>query len=263
MRKNQRAQWAHTSMPLPPVLFEDEVLVAFDKPSGLPVSPDRKDHQRENLTALVREKFGDGFANVHRIDEEASGLVLYTKTKPALDFVSGQFQSKTVIKRHQALVVGLPQADEYSVDFVLKEDEARPGVMCVVKKHGLASETAFTVRQKYPQPGERPSFAYVECRPVTGRMHQIRVHLAASGTPILNDAIYGNDTHLLLSDLKRGYKGRIDEKPLIGRIALHAGELTFTHPGSREKITITSPLPNDFAVALKYLEKFATAKSRR
>src|SRR4051794_19080806 len=153
-------------MPLPPVLFEDEVLIAFDKPSGLPVSPDRKDHQKENLTALVREKFGDGIANVHRIDEEVSGLVLYTKTKPALDFVSGQFQSKTVIKRNHALVVGIPAADEYTVDFVLKEDEARPGVMCVVKKHGLASETAFTVRQKYPQPGERPSFAYVECRPV-------------------------------------------------------------------------------------------------
>lgn len=185
-------------MPLPPVLFEDEVLIAFDKPGGMPVSPDRKDHQRENLTAMVREKFGDGVANVHRIDEEVSGLVLYTKTKPALDFVSGQFQSKTVIKRHQALVVGIPPADEYTVDFVLKEDEARPGVMCVVKKHGLASETGFTVQQKYPQPGERPGFACVECRPLTGRMHQIRIHLAASGTPVLNDPVYG-DAELLVA----------------------------------------------------------------
>jgi len=250
-------------MPLPPVLFEDEVLLAFDKPGGLPVSPDRRNHQRENLTAMVREKWGDGIANVHRIDEEVSGLVLYTKTKAALDFVSGQFQSKTVTKRYHALVVGLPAADEYVVDFVLKEDEARPGVMCVVKKHGLPSETGFTVRQKYPSAGLRSGFAYVECRPVTGRMHQVRIHLAASGTPVLNDPVYGKDTVLLLSDLKRGYKGRMDEKPLIGRIALHAGELSFTHPVSREKITITSPLPNDFAVALKYLDKFATAKPRR
>src|SRR3954464_15277927 len=110
-------------MPLPPVLFQDDVLIAFDKPSGMAVSPDRKDHQRENLTALVREKFGEAVANVHRIDEEVSGLVLYTKAKVALDFVSGQFQSKTVIKRHRALVVGIPPSDDYTVDLVLKEDE--------------------------------------------------------------------------------------------------------------------------------------------
>jgi RluA family pseudouridine synthase len=250
-------------MPLPPVLFEDEVLIAFDKPSGLPVSPDRRDHSRENLTGMVREKMGDGLAIVHRLDEEMSGLVLYTKTKLALDFVSGQFQSKTVIKLHHALVVGVPAEDEFTVDFVLKEDEAKPGTMCVVKKHGWASETGFVVREKYPQPGNRPAYAHVECRPLTGRMHQIRVHLAATGTPVLNDPLYGNETRLLLSDLKRGYKGRVDEKPLISRLALHAGELTFTHPQTREKVTLSAPLPNDFAVALKYLEKFATGKPRR
>ena len=250
-------------MPLPPVLFEDDVLVAFDKPSGLPVSPDRRDHSRENLTAMVREKRGEGLAMVHRLDEEMSGLVLYTKTKPALDFVSGQFQSKTVIKLHHALVVGVPAEDAFTVDFVLKEDEARPGVMCVVKKHGWASETGFVVRGKYPQAGNRPAYAHVECRPLTGRMHQIRVHLAATGTPVLNDSLYGNETRLLLSDLKRGYKGRVDEKPLIARLALHAGELTFTHPVTREKVTLSSPLPNDFAVALKYLEKFTIGKPKR
>jgi 23S rRNA-/tRNA-specific pseudouridylate synthase len=97
----------------------------------------------------------------------------------------------------------------------------------------------------------------VECRPHTGRPHQIRVHLATTGTPVLNDSFYGNDTALLLSGLKRGYKGRDDERPLIGRLALHAAALTFTHPVSREPFTITSPLPNDLAVALKYLVKFA------
>ena len=250
-------------MPLPPVLFEDEFLIAFDKPSGLPVGGDRKNQHRANLTALVREKLGEGIANVHRIDEEVSGLVLYAKTKPALDFISGQFQSKTVIKLHHALVVGIPAVDEYTVDFFLKEDEGKPGTVCVVKKHGWASETAFTVAAKFPQSTGRPGFAHVECRPSTGRMHQIRVHLASSGTPILNDPLYGGGTELFLSSLKRGYKGRDDEKPLISRLALHAGGLTFTHPLSREKLTLTSPLPNDFSVALKYLGKFAGGKSRR
>lgn len=250
-------------MPLPPVLFEDECLIAFDKPSGLPVSTDRKDHARENLTGLVREKMGEGIATVHRVEEEVSGLVLYAKTKPALDFVSGQFQSKTVTKLHHALVVGFPAEDDYVVDFFLKEDEGKPGTVCVVKKHGWACETAFTVIAKFPQPGGRPGFAHVECRPSTGRMHQLRVHLAASGTSILNDPLYGDGTQLFLSDLKRGYKGRDDEKPLIARLALHAGGLTFTHPLTREKMTLTSPLPNDFAVAMKYLQKFAGGKSGR
>ena len=250
-------------MPLPTVLLEDDALVAFDKPAGLLLAPDQRDRARENLADLVRARWGAGLAAVHRIDAEGSGVMLYAKTKPALDFLSGQFQSKTVGKTSHALTVGVPALDEYNVDFVLKEDEAQPGRMCVVKKHGHASVTGFTVLEKYPQPAGRPSFALVECRPVTGRMHQVRVHLAASGTPILRDPVYGDETQLMLSDLKRGYKGRTDEQPLIARLALHAGGLTFTHPLTREKLTITAPLPNDFAVALKYLRKFGAGPARR
>jgi RluA family pseudouridine synthase len=249
-------------MPLPPVLFEDEALIAFDKPSGLLIAPDRWDKAKENLMDLVHGKLGEGVANVHRIDAGTSGLVLCSKTKQSLDFLSGQFQSKTVAKLYHALTVGLPATDEYTVDFVLKEDEAKPGRMCVVKKHGKASVTEFSVREKFLQPAGRAGIAYVECRPLTGRTHQIRVHLAESGTPILNDPFYGDDTTLLLSGLKRGYKGRPEEKPLITRLALHAGALTFTHPLTREKVTLTAPLPNDFAVALKYLRKFGAGGRR-
>ncbi|MBI2496645.1 MAG: RNA pseudouridine synthase [Opitutae bacterium] len=244
-------------MPLPPILFEDEAVIAFDKPSGLLIAPDRWDKSRPNLMDRVHEEMGHGTANVHRIDADTSGLVLCAKTKAALDFLSGQFQSKTVAKIYHALTVGLPPADEFTVDLVLKEDDAKPGRMCVVKKHGKASVTEFSVRERFPQPAGRPAFALIECRPLTGRTHQIRVHLAASGTPILNDPFYGGATVLLLSDLKRGYKGRTDERPLLARLALHAGALTFTHPLTRERLTITAPLPKDFAVALKYLRKFA------
>jgi 23S rRNA-/tRNA-specific pseudouridylate synthase len=165
-------------------------------------------------------------------------------------------------KTCEAITVGVPVMDQYTVDFVLKEDEGQPGRMCVVKKHGHASVTGFTVLEKYPQPAGRASFAYVECRPITGRTHQVRVHLAASGTPVLCDDLYGDGTQLMLSDLKRGYKGRADENPLLTRLALHAGGLTFTHPLTREKLTITSPLPKDFAVALKYLRKFGAGRPR-
>jgi RluA family pseudouridine synthase len=241
---------------LPPVIFEDESLIAFDKPSGLLIAPDRWDKSRANLMDMVHEKMGHGVANVHRIDADTSGLVLCAKTKPALDFLSGQFQSKTVAKVYEALTVGLPAQDEFTVDFVLKEDDAKPGRMCVVKKHGKASVTDFKVLARFPQPAGRPGFAHLECRPQTGRTHQIRVHLAASGTPILSDPFYGNETQLMLSDLKRGYKGRDEERPLIARLALHAAALTFKHPLTREPATLQAPRPQDFEVALKYLLKF-------
>ncbi len=246
-----------------PVIYEDEALIAFDKPSGLAVAPDRRDPKADHLMGLVRARWGPDVANVHRLDADTSGLVLCAKTKPALDFLSGQFQSKTVVKTCHALTVGLPAADTFAVDLVIKEDEARPGVMCIVKKHGQTSHTGFTVLERYPQPAGRPGFAWVECAPSTGRMHQIRIHLASVGTPILNDPLYGNDTRLLLSDLKRGYKGRADEKPLIARLALHATGLTCTHPLSREKFTLSAPLPNDLAVALKYLRRFSAPAGRR
>lgn len=236
---------------LPPVIFEDDCLIAFDKPSGLPVSPDPRSRSAVCLMALIQEKMGTGYANVHRVDVEASGLVLCTKTKPALDFVSGQFQSKTVENCYEAIVVGTPAMENFVVDFVLKEDEAAPERMCVVKKHGKVAMTEFKVRARYGR------FAHLECRPLTARKHQVRVHLSASGTPVLNDAVYGDETRLLLSDLKRGYKGRDAERPLLERLALHASRLTFIHPGSRERISISAAWPKDLQVAMKYLEKYA------
>ena len=239
----------------PPVIFEDEAILAFAKPSGLPIAPERRGPARDNLLALVQARYGAAVANVHRIDADTSGLVLFAKTKPALDFLSGQFQAKTVTKAHLALTAGLPDADTFTVDLVLKEDEAAPGRMCVVKKHGQAAVTDFRVVERFAG-----RFALVECQPRTGRNHQIRVHLAAHGTPLLNDLLYGNGEVLLLSDLKRGYKGRDGEQPLLRRLALHAAALTFTHPLTREKLTLSAPLPDDFEVALKYLRKFGAGR---
>jgi RluA family pseudouridine synthase len=250
-------------MPLPAIVFEDEALIAFDKPSGLPVAPERNDPQGESLLALVRAQWGADLANVQRLETEASGLVLYAKTKAALDFLSGQFQSKSAGKTYLALTVGWPPEDEFTVDLFMKEDEGRPGVMCVVKKHGLTSRTDFSVREKFPPLAGRPGLALVECRPLTGRPHQLRLHLASAGSPLLNDAVYGDGTQLRLSSLKRGYKGRADERPLIGRLALHAGGLSFKHPLTREPFVLHVPPANDFEVALKYLRKFSAGPGRR
>jgi RluA family pseudouridine synthase len=240
-------------MALPPVIYEDEVLLAFDKPSGLLVAPDRWDKARPNLMALVHTQLGDGIANVHRLDADTSGVLLCAKTKAALDSLSGQFQAKTAEKLYLALAVGPIAEAEFTVELALQADESRPGRMRVVKKKGKPSITSFTVRERFR------GFSWIECRPRTGRNHQIRVHLAAAGHPILGDTFYGDATQLLLSALKRGYKGRDEERPLIRRLALHASALVLTHPVTHERLTLTAPLPDEFTVALKYLRRFAAA----
>ena len=272
-------------MPLPTVIFEDDSLVAFDKPSGLLVAPDRWDKKRENLMGLVHEhpRYGRTVANVHRLDAYTSGVLLCAKTKSALDFLSGQFQSKTVQKRYHAVVIVLPAEhamkvakpvrdaagalpDEFIVDLALGDDERQKVRMRVFKgRGGKECTTEFRTLERFGggRAGDGASFAFVECRPLTGRTHQLRVHLAAAGAPILNDPFYGTpDIVLRLSDLKRGYKGRDEEKPLLARLALHASELTIAHPVTRERLTLSAPLPHEFEIALKYLRKFASAAGR-
>lgn len=278
-------------MPLPPIIFEDDALVAFDKPSGLLVAPDRWDKTRAHLMGMVHAhpRYGDNVANVHRLDADTSGLLLCAKTKPALDFLSGQFQAKTVEKRYHAFVVVLPPEQAmkvlapvrdtagalpaaFTVDVALGEDERQPGRMRVFKgRGGKDSLSEFRTLERFRGSTRPPGrgaagksapiaagFAFVECRPLTGRTHQLRIHLAAAGAPILNDPFYGDPAIVLrLSDFKRGYKGREDEKPLIDRLALHASELTLKHPTTREPLTLRAPLPHEFEVALKYLRKFA------
>lgn len=283
-------------MPLPPIIFEDDALIAFDKPSGMLVAPDRWDKTRENLMGLVHAhpRYGHGVANVHRLDADTSGLLLCAKTKPALDFLTGQFQSKTVGKKYHAFVVVLPAEramkviapvrdavgvlpDTFTVDVALGEDERQPGRMRVFKgRGGKDCVTEFRTLERFRAVGGAPvrrgsiagesvsDYAFVECHPLTGRTHQLRVHLAAAGAPIVNDPFYGTpDVTLKLSDLKRGYKGRDEEKPLLGRLALHASELTLKHPATREPITLQAPLPHEFEIALKYLRKFAALRPAR
>jgi 23S rRNA-/tRNA-specific pseudouridylate synthase len=257
---------------LPDIIFEDETMVAFDKPCGLRVAPDRLDQTRENLMALVHAKLGQHVASVHRLDTDTSGVFLCAKSKPALDFLSGQFQSKTVEKVYLALVVPLPSEramklsvagvvrepggglpENFTVDHALDEDQHQQGRMRVSRKPGAKpSVTGFRVLERFG------AFALLECQPFTSTLHQIRVHLAAVGAPVLNDSFYGDsEVKLLLSDLKRRYKGRDDERPLIDRLALHASELTVKHPVTREPVTMRAALPKEFEVALKYLRKFS------
>ncbi len=262
-------------MPLPPILVEDDTLLALAKPAGLPVAHDRLVRKGETLMAQLHKERGPGLINVHRLDAETSGVVLFAKSKPALDFLSGQFQGRTVQQVHQAIVAvlpldetsarspiraesgGLPEA--FVVDLALSEDEANPRRMRVnTRRGGRPAVTEFRTVENFGR------FALVECRPVTSRTHQVRVHLATAGAPVLNDNLYGAvGKELRLSELKKHYKGREDEKPLIGCLALHATSLTFRHPSTRDPVTVEAALPHEFTIALKYLRKYAPSQLRR
>ncbi|MFM1851047.1 MAG: hypothetical protein RIS54_731 [Verrucomicrobiota bacterium] len=259
-------------MPLPPVIFEDDALLVLDKPAGLPVVAEPGARGGETLLAQVREARGEAVTNAHRPDAESSGLVVFAKTKPALDFTSGQFQAKTAAAVWHALAVVQADGPEsahwpreagrvpatFAMDWWIGRDAERPGVMRAFRRNGgQPAHTDFAVEEDFG------AVVLLTCRPQTGRRHQVRVHLAAAGLPVLNDPVYGDAAWTLrLSDFKRGYKGGHDEKPMVRQLALHAGELTLRHPVTKESLTLTAPLPAELTIALRNLVKFARPQRR-
>lgn len=244
------------------VLFEDEHLLALEKPSRLLTSPDRYDPNRPNLMRLLHAGIADkkpwavkrnlGYLfNAHRLDFETSGVLLLAKNKPALVALADQFGSEQTQKQYVAVVQGAPASDEFSVDAPIGPDPRQLGRMRIDRPKGKKSRTDFTVTERFRD------YALLTCRPKTGRTHQIRVHLASQRLPIAGDTLY-RGRPLLLSRLKRSYRlkpGEV-ERPLINRMALHAAELTVTHPVTGAPVTITAPLPREFEVALKYLRRY-------
>ena len=250
-----------------PVVFEDGDLLALDKPSRLLTSPDRYDPERPNLMKLLHRDIARGaawaqqrglnyLANAHRLDFETSGVILLAKNKPALVALANLFGSEKPAKAYVALLHGVPAEDNFTVSKKIGPHPVKIGLMRIDEKGGKRATTEFRVLERFR------SYALVECRPLTGRTHQIRVHLRSARLPIVGDTLYGGRP-LLLSRLKQGYRQKADrpERPLMERVALHAAELVLPHPITGEVVTIQAPWPKDLNVALKYLRRFGTPHS--
>lgn len=240
---------------LPPILFEDESLIAFDKPSGLLIAPDRWDKAKDNLIDAIHQKLSSDCSTAHRLDRETSGIVLCAKSKEVLQPLCRLFESLDIVKEYTALVRGGPAEDRGTVTLALEEDPMHHGQMVVGKK-GKRAETEFVVTRRWR------GFARVTLQPLTTiRTHQLRVHMASLGTPILADSAYGENRTLFLSHIKPDYKFKKNEKerPLMRRLALHASSLRFVHPVTGNAVEIVSPLPHEFVVSLKYLDRFASS----
>jgi RluA family pseudouridine synthase len=232
-----------------PILLLDDSVVAVDKPSGIAVIQERHDRDAPTLLRLVEAQIGDTFV-VHRIDKETSGVVLFARTSEAHRDLSMQFEHGTVRKTYLALLEGAPEGDEGIIDLPIASARGR----MKIGAGGKPATTHYRVVRRFR------GYSFVEAHPATGRQHQIRVHFAAIGHPLVVDSLYGNRAGFLLSEFKSRYRpaGEI-ERPLIGRLSLHAAELSFDHPVDRSRVTVAAPLPDDFAATLKQLERWASA----
>ena len=250
-----------------PVLYEDADVCVVDKPAGLSTEPERWARATPCLAgallSIAAERRGehdepgpDSFRPrlVHRIDKETSGAVLVAKHLEAERVLRSAFEEGRVGKEYLALVEGEhPLADGESevIDLPLQHDPRRGGRVRVSEGDGKPSRTRVSVERRFR------GYTLLRCAPLTGRTHQIRVHVAARGFPLAVDKLYGRRDGLLLSELKPGYKHKrgVVERPLIDRLTLHASRIAFpgiSTPGEHE---VEAPLPKDLERVLKQLAR--------
>jgi RluA family pseudouridine synthase len=246
-----------------PIVFIDDAVVAVDKPAGLLAVPDRWDKDLPSLMSRLNAGIlvGAGWAvdggftylaNAHRLDRDTTGVMVLGRTPGVLRNLVRQFEDRGVSKVYLALIRGILPGAEMTVDRPIGPDPSRPGF---ARAGGHGSKKAITVFKRLEA---FRGYELVECRPQTGRMHQIRVHLQTLRCPLVADVRYGDGKGLCLSKIKRGYKGdREAERPLIGRQALHALSVDIEHPGTGAPLHIEAPWPKDLRIAVKYLRQFA------
>jgi RluA family pseudouridine synthase len=219
----------------PRVLYEDEQLLAVDKPSGIIVYPDGK-HDYPALSSWLDARYGEGkYFFAHRIDRETSGLLLIAKDEETNLFLKEQFHNREIKKIYRAFVYGRLKDDRGIIEKAIGSARGGLGPRSARRPHGTMRDavTAWSVRAR----GKEAT--YVDVFPKTGRTHQIRVHFAAIQHPIVCDQLYAPSRKTLLE---------------FNRLALHALSLTFEHPNGQH-MTLEAPLPDDFVHAEEELRR--------
>ena len=229
------------------ILFEDEHLLVVDKPAGLVVHPAAGNRDGTLVNALLHHCGASlsgigGVARpgiVHRIDKDTSGLLVVAKTDVAHEGLAKQFAAHKIDRRYLAIVSGIPKTSEGTIDAPLARSAAnRKKIAIVEEARGKRAVTHWKRRQLL-----RDS-ALVECRLETGRTHQVRVHMASIGHPLVGDPVYGRagKTH-----------GKLLRELGFHRQALHAAELGFTHPVTKRRLSFSSPMPADMQELMRGL----------
>lgn len=226
------------------IVYEGDHYIVINKPPYVASLADR--NAPVNIQQLAKA-YNENLSVCHRLDKDTSGCLLIAKNADAYRHASIQFEKRTIRKVYHAVANGLHEFREHVVDAPIL---ALPNGMAKVdRREGKAAQTVFTTLEAYR------NHSLIECRPVTGRMHQIRVHLAMEKAPLVHDELY-RGASLFLSQIKRNFKLKrdTDELPLIKRFALHAMSLRFDN--MEELIVVEAPYPKDFAVLVKQLRKY-------
>ena len=229
------------------ILFEDEHLLVVDKPAGLVVHPAAGNLDGTLVNALLHHCGGSlsgigGVARpgiVHRIDKDTSGLLVVAKTDVAHEGLAKQFAAHSIDRRYLAIVSGLPKAAQGTIDAPLARSAANRKKIAIVE--GKRGKRAVT---HWKRLRVLKDAALVECRLETGRTHQVRVHMASIGHPLVGDPVYGRS---------RKMHGKILKELQFQRQALHAAELGFTHPVAKHRMSFSSPMPADMQELFKAL----------
>ena len=243
------------------ILFEDEHLLAINKPANLVCHPARGAARGTLANALLAHCRSLSDLNgplrpgiVHRLDRDTTGVILAAKTNAAHAGLAAQFEARSVEKQYLAIVRGRMEFDEDEIAFAIGRDPRVREKMSVRSLEGRASLSRYRVVERFAR------FTFVRVRLLTGRTHQARVHLSAIGHPVAADSAYGGGA--LTPSEALGEPAAPGEEPLITRQALHAAEIAFRHPVTGEAMRIEAPLPEDMRRALEALRQGAARKGR-
>jgi 23S rRNA pseudouridine1911/1915/1917 synthase len=207
-----------------PILYEDRSVLAIDKPAGWLLVPETWKNTSRNLQRELMLSLGAGeywarsrnlkyIRFIHRLDAETSGVLLLAKSAGALSALSQLFETRLVGKKYLAVVDGIPKETTWECRLRISQEPGAKGQMRVDQRNGKDAQTAFRVLER------RNGTALIQAVPATGRTHQIRVHLAASGHPVLGDSLYGGPG---------------------GEFALRAVELSYTDPFLKRPVRVTA-----------------------
>lgn len=233
------------------IIYVDEHLIVVNKPPGTLSIPDRFKADIPNLQTMLIAEYGDIYT-VHRLDKFTSGVILFARDAESHRYLSDLWMDRKPEKYYTAVVDGVPREKQGTIELALTESMARRGKM-LAHKRGKESKTTYTVAEEFGQ-----AFSLIDLRIYTGRMHQIRVHMAEIGHPLVIDDLYGRRAEFMLSEVK-GRKFNLrkdeDERPLIVRQPLHAARLVIEHPATKKMMTFEAELPKDMRALINQLRK--------
>jgi RluA family pseudouridine synthase len=224
-----------TTGELIPILYEDRSVLAIDKPAGWMLVPFSWQKTSLNLQAAIVSSMASGaywarsrnlkfLRHVHRLDAETTGILLFARSQGALDTYGNLFESRKMEKTYLCVAAGIPKEPEWRCDFKLGPDPGQIGRMKVDERQGKDASTFFKVLE------QKQDRVLVEARPVTGRTHQIRVHMARSGLPIMGDELYGKALPPAVAKSAKQFP-----------LGLRAVRLAYSDPFTKKPITISAP----------------------